>query len=500
MFCWKCGKELRENARFCTSCGTPAVNIGSLVQTSEVDQSVADNLIIRKKRIASLLLFIIFTGGLLVSGGFCLKIRNAINTPDHEDEIQELEESLNWIQNDSESDISENEDQIAETSDRMNDLGELLEQYRQGREQELLKQVRSELDLNRLFQEDFFQNAYDQYIEDLIIAFENDELLHSWLYPYYTYTLENGTNPYISANSTVDMWFYELPGGDSQFAEELTEDWFIKDRSLYDRIEETGRIYITASDFMNTVLWITPYVPNDAVFAKVFGGNPDPAKMSVPGWSQTDYNNFWSGPENNYDTVTPVWVRYDMTAEDFNIDWNQLMDEQAYYDAYVKFMNTIAPGLSVYDMVSYYGSDDAYAGMCFDMNGKEASATEIALLYLENHPDTISGFDPDAMETSYDDKISDVQKQYDQAAARIEKLEKKKNKMTARVEKEAAYRSKLYDLYEQNDSRNASLTSVFYIFGTITGLLLLMALISLFTFIHYVKTGTRSSTPVCPHI
>ena len=285
----------------------------------------------------------------------------------------------------------------------------------------------------------------------------------------------------------MDMWFYEQPGGDSQFVNELTEDWFIKDRSLYDRLEETGRIYVTASDFMNTVLWIPSYVPNDAVFVKAFGGNPNPAKMSVPGWSKADYSNFWSGPEDNYSAAIPVWVRYDMSAEDLDIDWNQLMDEQAYYDAYVKFMNTIAPGLAVYDMVSYYGSDDAYAGMCFDMKGKEASATEIALLYLESHPDAIKGFDLDSMETSYDDKISDAQEQYDQASAQIEKLEKEKKKMTAQAEKETAYQSKLEDLNEQNDSQRASLTNTLYIFGAITGLLLLMALISLITFIHFAK-------------
>ena len=288
MFCWKCGKELPKDARFCTSCGTPAVNTDNFVQTDEGEpsevqadivikdnteslpdhsdtdttrieepetiqeatapaetaaqtaepvvetaQPSADNLVIRKNRIvlsdgkinidgkyyqkkgkrfkknkghfeisiasitgtsmfhshslrkgiASLLLFVILTGGILVSGGFGLKTWDALNTPYHEDEIKDLEESLSWIQNDSESDISRIDGQITEAADQMSELEEQIEKYRQGREQELLKQVSSELDLDKLFTEDFFQDAYDQYIADLVTAFEEDELLHSWLYP-----------------------------------------------------------------------------------------------------------------------------------------------------------------------------------------------------------------------------------------------------------------------------------------------------------------------------
>ena len=622
MFCWKCGKELRENASFCIYCGAPAVNEETLAKLTAPAQTVeaptaetapaepaetsaaettpaqaieipateaaaaepaetsaaeptptqateipateaaptekdeapaaeaasaeppaqsSEDLVVRRKHIilsggvlgidgkyyqkkgrrfrkkkghveiplASvtgtsvfrtgcvpkaivwLVLFAVFVGGTLVGGNFGLRTLKALNTPYRQEETEELEKSLDWIQTDSASDLDKTEEKIQKTSDQVSELESLIEEYQQGRENEILQQIGSEVDFDSLFEEDFFQDAYDQYLHDLIAAFKNDELLHSWLYPYYTYALENGTNPYISEDMNADMWFYGEPGQDDRFADYLTEDWYVRDRSLYNRITESGRIYITASDLMSYVLWIPPYVPDNAVFVKAFGGNPDPADMSVPGWSRADYRSFWGDPDDNYGISLPVWIKYDISAEDFDIDWNQLVNEQAYYDAYVKFMNTIAPGLDTYDMVSYYGSDDAYGGMCFDMTGKEASATEIALLYLENHPDAMKDFDPDSMKTSYDSRLAEAQAQYEQATKQMQDLEEEKAEMTSLIDKEADYRSKLQDIYSERDSRKADLTKMLFLFCGIAGLSALAALIGLFVFIHYAKKPRR---------
>ena len=543
MFCWKCGKELPDGACYCIYCGTPAANTagsgpaaGSGIAVSAGSQrntrkrpaslsgdrlllsgkyyykkgkgyrrkkgdreillsSVTGHCLLRTHRTgkaaALLLLFLVLTGGALIGGGFALRTRNALNAPVYRDRIRETEETLDWIRNDSGSEIERLDDRLRETAAETDRCQAQIEEYQSGREQELIRQISAELDLSVLFQDEFFQNAYDQYMQDLVMAFEQDALLDEWLYPYYTYSMENGTNRYICEQNHADMWFYELPGSETKFSDELTENWSAGQRGLYDRILEHGRIYITASDFMNNVMWMPEYVADNAVFAKAYGGIPDPSRMSVPGWDRSDYAQFWRGPVDEYTFGTPIWIRCDMSTEELELDWNRLVNEQAYYDAYIKFMNTIAPGLSVYDKVSYYASDDAYGGMCFDITGKEASGTEIAMLYLENHPEALDGMDPDSVQTSYDDRLAEAQRQYDAAVAEFQELENERDKKTALLDRKAEFEDLLEDLREQDDRRTADLTKILWVFCAVAAVLLLMALICLITFFRFAARPGR---------
>ena len=447
------------------------------------------------KAIATLLLFVLFTAGALTGGYFSLGSLEALNTPFHQEQISELEESLNRLEGISDADLRTLEVQLTQLQTNLEQTEAQLADYINLRSQEQLRRAVSNLslDYSAVLADEFFEKAYDQYIEDLLDTFKNDELLNSWLYPYYIYTLKLGTNRYITENNNLDMWFYDIPGGREKFAHTVKDldalELSVHDFNLYDRLYYHGRIYITASDFMNTVLYMPNYVADSAVFVRAFGGNPDPATMSVPGWNSPAYSDFWYNAESYYSMDEPIWVDYNLSAEDFGLDWNQLVNEQAYYDAYIKFMNTVAPGLATYDMVTYYASDDAYGGMGFDITGKEASATEIIALYLGNYPDALEQFDIDlnAIATSYDTMILDTQAMLDSLSAQTKKLEEEHTKLADFLERGDILRAEYNDLLGEKQVRDREFTRTLWIFGCMTVFLGMMSLICLFAFIHFAK-------------
>lgn len=509
MFCWNCGNELTEDADFCSQCGTPVANKTDMVQESLVEpetdsvqppleaDDVEETLVLRKnhahlsggklyltgkyykkqgsrfkqkkgkmeiplsfvsnvsilrdrykgRRVATFLLAVIFAFGTLTSG--CLAIKSFISliTPYRQEQAEQMEDTLEHLEYCKDVALQDLELNLINVHEETGFLELLLTEYESKRNKELLTKASGNLDLERVFSEDFFADAFEQYLTDLLDAFKNDIKLNKWLYPYYTFTLEIGENQYINKKKNLDMWFYEMPGSGDKFISNVKDGGTflsnVSEFTLYDLIYYYGRIYLSASDLMNLILKMPNYVADSAVLVRAYGGNPYPEKMSVPGWNTSDYVNFWYDAEKFISREYPIWIYYNLSAQDFKLDWNELTDEQTYYDAYLKFMDAIAPGLSVYDMVSYYASDDAYGGMGFDIIGKEAAPTEIALLYLENHPETIDLLELD-IPTSYDSRIVDTQNQLEQLSFQEKTLAAEKNAMTEYI----AESDSLYNEYE----------------------------------------------------
>lgn len=552
MFCWNCGNELTEGADFCSECGAPAANRTSMVQESpgepktdnaepplEAD-GVGENLVLRKnhvhlsggklyltgkyykkqgsrfkpkkestkiplsyvssasilhdrykgKRVVSLLLAVIFACGTLASGYSGIKSLISLITPYRQEQAEQLADTLEHLEYCRDAALPDVELNLKDVQEETGLLELLLDEYQSRRRKELLSETAGNLDLEQVFSEDFFADAYEQYLTDLLDAFKNDAKLNKWLYPYYTFTMEIGENQYINKNRNLDMWFYETPGKGDKFTSDVKDGAAflnnVSEFKLYDLIYYYGRIYLTASDLMNLILQMPNYVADSAVLVRAYGGNPDPDKMSVPGWSSSDYINFWYDAEKYITRDFPIWTYYNLSAQDFKLEWNELVNEQMYYNAYVKFMDAIAPGLSVYDMVSYYASDDAYGGMGFDIIGKEAAPTEIALLYLENHPEAIELLALDTP-TSYDGRIADTQNQLEQLHLQEEKLTAEKKTLSDYI----AEGDSLYDEYEVllDDIRGhrTDLIKNTLLFCAIAGFLCLVALFNICLFIRFLK-------------
>lgn len=573
MFCWNCGKELSEDSRFCTQCGTPAVNAeGASHQPSTVDEEVqieetsqpnesvaasaqpeipaapmpaesapAPDLAVRKKRItvtgdrllingtyyrkkdhrlkkkkgqlgiplsyisavsvqhtpcagriiASVLLFAVFTAGTAISGFFGWQSWNQLKEPYQQERIQELEDILDRLAS---SDASQLNDLVPQLQSAVTELtlateqlGELQEQRRQ----ELLHTAITDpsFDTGALLSTDFFADAYRQYLEDLFDAFLNDSLIHDWLYPYYAYSMELGSNRYIEN----ELYFYNVTDAGSIFSSETENPKALLQNTYnYDldrHIYYTGRIYITASDFLNRVLCVPDYVANSAVFVKAYGGNPDPAKMQVPGWSNADYAEFWRDAPSYYDSPDPVWISYGLSAENFDIDWGNLANEQAFYNAYLRFMDTIAPDLGVFDMVTYSAGDDSYGGMYYEITGREASVTEIVTCYIEKHPEYLEeiGLDPAAQPSSYDEQLTALEKDIEELNDLVAELTNERNELAAFFDSADSVQAEYDRLMTDARNRRERLVQNLVIFGSIFILLLLMALISLIAFIRLVK-------------
>ena len=603
MFCWKCGKELSETARFCSNCGTPVrkieqsnddqptaapenqshitedtitgtqvtapVEVSSGTQTAASEEvspgtqtaaseevssgtqitsseeippaAPVQNLVVRKKRItvtgdrllvdgtyyrktkrrfkkkkgqlgvplslvkaatishtpctgriiASLLLFLIFTAGTVLSGFIGWQSWERLNTPYRQEQTEKLEQDLNQLDGSSETQLDELDAQLEEAADKYAHLESQLEEYKAKRQQEIMRTVLADpsFDTQTLFSTDFFADAYQQYLEDLLDAFLKDQAIHDWLYPYYAYSIELGKNNYIQD----EMYFYALSEDDNIFSDETEDPKVLLQNTynydLHQHIYYTGRIYITASDFMNRVLHVPDYAVNGAVFMKAYGGTPDPTAMHVPGWTNADYTGFWQDAPAYLDSPEPFWLSYGISAEEFNLDWSELADEQAFYDAYLSFMNTVAPGLGVFDMVTYSAGDDSYGGMYYDITGKEASVTEIVTLYIEEHPEYLEEHIPDLEElpSSCDQQIAAAQNDMDELAARINDMTNQRNELAAFLNSGDSLRAE-YDqlLMEVQEYRNLLIHNLI-LFGGIFILLLLMALICLIMFIRLVK-------------
>lgn len=444
-----------------------------------------------RKIIASFLLFVIFTAGAAISGCFGWQNWQQMNTSYRQERIDELEDALEQLSGISYTQLDELDSQIQKTAVRHSLLEQQHAVCRTQRQIEILQTalLDSSFNTQALFTTDFFADAYQQYLEDLLEAFLKDRQIHDWLYPYYAYSMKLGQNKYIED----EMYFYAPPGADSIFSAEtenpgkLLQDTYNYDLSQH--IYYTGRIYITASDFMNRVLHIPDYVVNGSVFLKAYGGTPDPEAMYVPRWKNADYAEFWRDAPAYLDSPDPFWIYYGLSAEEFNLNWGQLADEKAFYDAYLKFMDAIAPGLGVFDMVSYCAGDDSYGGMYYDITGKEASVTEIVTLYIKDHPDYFEEQEPDlaSQSSSYDQQLEIIRKEMDELATQLEGMTVRRNELEALLDSGDTLRVE-YDrlMKEVQDHRNLFLHNLI-IFSCIFILLSFMAIVSLLVFIRLIK-------------
>lgn len=379
----------------------------------------------------SLLLLLCFAAGILFSARYGYDSYNELNTPYRDKELAE-QESIMAIINDNGADQllqyqSSQEENLADTEALSAKLAELEAQQ----SQEILAAVYTsdKFDPDDFFNKSLFVRAYREYLQDLLDAFKEDELLDSWLYSYYETTSEYGGNYFLD----TDMWIYNGErenkfSSDLDSASALINSQY--DLDLYEHILCTGHIYVTGTDFMKEILSLPRYTVDGAVFAKAYGGVPDSAEMSVPGWSRSHYEEFWLYGADYYNVDTPMWLDQGMLAEDFELDWNTLVNESAYYDAYKKFMEKIAPGLPCYEMAVYYADDYAYGGMGYNLKGKEASFSDMVAVYAENHPEFIEELTESygkTLTTSVDEDIAEAQSQ-------LEKLENEYQELEAQAE------------------------------------------------------------------
>lgn len=447
-----------------------------------------------RKMIAFLLLFLIFAAGAGVSGLFGMHTWELLHTPYRAEEKQNLEYDLKRLEEGAVQLPALNA-QLEEASAQHDDLENRLELCLAERQEEITRSVLDDpdFDITALFSKDRFADAYRQYLCDLLDVFMNDEALHEWLYPYYSYSVELGENNYIAS----EMPFYTVSGEGGIFSEETASpETFLQNCYNYDLSEHiyyTGRIYITAAEFLNRVLHVPDYAVNGAVFLKAYGGTPDPAALNVPGWRKADYTAFWQDATDYLDAPEPFWTTYDLSAERFHLDWNSLMDEQAYYDAYLKFMDTIAPGLGVFDKVSYRAGDDCYGGMYYDITGREAAPTEIAVCYLEEHPEYLEEVVPDLADrpSSLDDQIETARKDLESLEAEIGKLTEERDETAALIARKETLNNEYARLEEDIRAQQEKLTHNLMIFGGIFLFLVLAALISLIAFIRLLKKPKR---------
>ena len=444
-----------------------------------------------RRIIASFLLFLIFTAGTVISGFFGWQAWDRLNTPYRQEQTERLEQDLAQLEGSSETQLEELDTQLEAAIGEYSLLEAQLAEYLAQRRHEIMQSGLADLsfDTQTLFSMAFFADAYQQYLEDLLEAFLNDQPIHDWLYPYYAYSMELGQNNYIED----ELFFYSYSETDDIFStgtknpETLLQNAYNYD--LYQHIYYTGRIYITASDFMNRVLHVPDYVANGAVFLKAYGGTPDPADMYVPGWTNADYTAFWRDAPAYFDSPDPFWLSYGISAEEFNIDWNELASEQAYYDAYLKFMDTVAPGLGVFDMVNYSAGDDSYGGMYYDITGKEASVTEIVTLYIEEHPEYLEELIPnlDELPSSFDQQIASVQAELEDLNGRIADLTGQRSEMAILLDSGESLHAEYDQLLAEVQEYKKMIIHNLIIFGGIFILLLLMALICLIMFIRLIK-------------
>ncbi len=449
MICHNCGKELSENARFCRYCGIPVQRIENSVKAaqesspSQDSDATEDTLhipvksrtvkISRARRVfVSLLLFCIFTGGLAVSGWFTVRTWQKYSAPYREEDFAALKAELAKV-DESAEEIRRLETLLENNSKEIREQEDTLALHRASRESEILSTITEsvELDYNALFQTELFSNAYLQYIDDLLSAFRQDLQIDSWLYPYYTYSLEYGKNTYIDE----DLWIYrkdddaaETESDTQKFNSALSDPamFYVTayTSTLNDHALQNGHLYVTGLDMLNTLFGIPGYVLDGAVFVKAYGGNPDPAEMEIPGWTPQDYSNFWQYAGSYLYSEHAVWVDFGISAEDFDLDWNTLTDENAYYRAYEKFMDAVAPGLDRFSPAQYFPDDEYYGGVRYELPGREATPQEIAAAYIAGNPSCLKelGIDIKTLPSSFDSLIAGDE-------ARLEELEDTANQL-----------------------------------------------------------------------
>lgn len=497
MVCHYCGKELSENARFCRHCGAPVQETASEGSPVAVQAPVTEPETAKKGRgrrvLVSLLLFCIFAGGLAVSGWFTIRTMQKYNTPYREDDFAALHAELAKT-DDSAEEILRLKALLEANSAEIQELEDTLALHRANRESEILATITdtAELDYDALFRTEPFADAYLQYIEDLLSAFRQDQQIDSWLYPYYTYSVEYGANTYIGD----DLWIYGNYG-DSAEAEKNGEKFnaALSDPSLFylilytdtltDHAAQNGHLYITGLDMLNTLFQIPGYVLDGAVFVKAYGGNPDPKEMEVPGWTPQDYNNFWQYAGSYLYSEHAVWMDFGLSAEDFDLDWNTLTDENAYYKAYEKFMDTIAPGLDRYAPAQYMPDDEYYGGIRYELPGNEATLQEIAAAYIAANPACLKelGINTEALPSSFDGLINDAETRLKELADTADQLEIQKNQAQRQLDGRDFLLQQQETLLAIRDRHTKELSVILWVFVLIFIFLFLMTAVSLRRFL-----------------
>lgn len=508
MVCENCGNQMSESAKFCRHCGAPVTAAQTTVAVTQAPVAAAEALtaaeapvtttatpISTRKRhirraLVSLLLFFIFTGGLAVSGWFAFNVWQEYNTPYRAASFAALDEKLAETERCSEK-LSELDSLLKTNAQETRELEADLARYHAQREDEILTTVTDYIDpdYDALFTTEPFSSAYLQYMDDLLSAFRQDSLADSWLYPYYTYSVEYGTNTYIAQ----DLWIYNNEDEREKFNGLLTDPQHfyisVYTATLTDHITINDQLYVTGLDMLNTLFCIPGYVLDGAVFVKAYGGSPSPEEMNVPGWNPQDYIDFWSYADSYNLSEHAVWEDYGLSAVDFNIDWNALVDEDAYYRAYEKFMNTIAPGLDRYDMAQYTPDDDYYGGFRYELSGNEATLNEIAAAYIAGNPACLAelGINTDTLPSSYDSLIADSKVQLEELAEAAEELELQKTEVKRLQDNEAFFRQQQETLLAMEKQHTVNLTRILWIFVLSCVFLFIMAVASLRRFIRALR-------------
>ncbi len=378
----------------------------------------------------SLLLFACFAAGVYFSADYGYLTYEQWNTPYREKELAALESVMDLIDNSGAEKLLECQSMQEENRSEADDLNAELSELEVQQSHEILAAVyrNDKFDPDTFFNQKIFAAAYKEYLQDLLNVFKGDELLHSWLYNYYETAKMYGGNYFLD----TDLWIYSGSGED-QFSSDLdsvdslTQNQY--DLDFYEHMLYTGHIYITAADFMKKVLALPRYTVDSAVFVNAFGGVPEATEMFVLGWSQSHYEEFWLYGADYYNVDTPIWLDYGQTSKNFDLNWNGLVNETAYYNAYREFMGKIAPDLPCYDMAVYHADDRAFGGMGFCLSGTEASVSDIMASYAENHPEFIaeikeSGMYNDSLATSVDEDINEITRQLEALEQEYEDLEK----------------------------------------------------------------------------
>lgn len=509
MVCQNCGNQMSEGANFCRYCGAPVTAPQEPASAAQTTLTVTEApavaeqttlavtqapVTVKNKHIrralVSLLLFVIFTGGLAVSGWFAFNVWQKYNTPYQAASFAALDEKLEETERCAEK-LAELDTLLKTNAQETRELEANLANYRVRREDEILSTVTDSVDLdyNTLFATEPFTSAYLQYMDDLLSAFRQDSLVDSWLYPYYTYSVEYGANIYID----LDLWIYNNEDEREKFNELLTDPqhFYISayTTTLTDHITLNDHLYVTGLDMLNTLFRIPGYVLDGAVFVKAYGGSPSPEEMDVPEWTPQDYSDFWTYAESYNLSERAVWEDFGLSAMDFNVDWNTLVDEDAYYKAYEKFMNTIAPGLDRYDMAQYTPDDEYYGGVRYTLPGSEATLKEIAAAYISGNPACLTELDinTDTMPSSYDDLIALGETQLKELAETAGELELQKTEVKRLQDSEAFFRQQQESLFAMEKQHMERLKRILWIFGLSCTFLFIMAATSLRRFIRALR-------------
>ena len=283
----------------------------------------------------SLLLLLCCAAGALLSAHRVHNVHIAQNTPYRDQELAARERIMAVIDGDGGEQLLRCQEAQKENRADAKALSAELAGLKARQTQEILEAVcaSDRFDPDDFFRRELFSGAYREYLQDLLNAFRADKLLDSWLYGYYETAGQYGGNHFLD----TDLWIYNGGEGNKfspflESADTLAEHQY--DLDLYEHILCSGRIYITGADFIKEVLALPRYVVDSAVLVKAYGGVPDAAAMSVPGWGRSHYEEFWLYGADYYGVDTPLWFDWGLQANAFEIDWNALVDETAYYNAY----------------------------------------------------------------------------------------------------------------------------------------------------------------------